>query len=165
MILIDFYIATRSIFIPCPKELQPHMTRTLNLNKTGLLQKANSNKYGKLPPVYSSTGFNYDDTFHRHCFIGIFCCLLVSSLAIFIPFFIGIGDHWSSTLNLQWSITIISTLRPATSFTCHTIIGITYHRQSSHRFDTVFFSLPISPPQPSRLAPKNGVNTCPNFAV
>ena len=114
-------------------------TRTLILNKTGFLKKANSNKYGKLPPIYSSTDFNYDDTYHRLCFIDIFCCPLVSSLAISIPFFIGIGDHRSSALNRQWSVATISTLRPVTSSTCHTIIGITYHCQSSHRVDTVFF--------------------------
>ena len=32
------------------------------LNKTGLLHKANSNKYGKQPPIYPSIYFDHDKT-------------------------------------------------------------------------------------------------------
>ena len=41
------YIATRPIFILCPKELQPDTTRILVPNQTELVHKINSNNYGK----------------------------------------------------------------------------------------------------------------------
>ena len=41
------YIATRPIFILCPKELQPDTTRILVPNQTELIHKINSNNYGK----------------------------------------------------------------------------------------------------------------------
>ena len=41
------YIATRPIFILCPKELQPNTTRILIPNQTELVHKINSNNYGK----------------------------------------------------------------------------------------------------------------------
>ena len=40
---IDSYIATRPVFILCPKELQPDTTRILVPNETKLVYKINSN--------------------------------------------------------------------------------------------------------------------------
>jgi len=43
---LSSYIATRTIFILCPKELQLYTTRILIPNQTELVHKINSNKYG-----------------------------------------------------------------------------------------------------------------------
>ena len=65
---------------------------------------ANSNKYGKRPPIYPGIYFDHDKTFHRLCFIGIslllstsffisISILPVSSSAASTPLIIGIGNH------------------------------------------------------------------------
>jgi len=46
------YIATRPIFIFCPKELQLGTTRILIPNQTELVYKINSNNYGEHQFIY-----------------------------------------------------------------------------------------------------------------
>jgi len=55
------YIATRPIFILCPKELQPNTTRILIPNATELVHKINSNNYGKQQFIYLG------QSAHQHC--------------------------------------------------------------------------------------------------
>ena len=55
------YIATRPIFILCPKELQPDMNRILISNQTELVHKINSNNYGKQQFIYLG------QSAHHHC--------------------------------------------------------------------------------------------------
>jgi hypothetical protein len=46
------YIATRTIFILCPKVLQLDTTRILIPNQTELVHKINPNNYGMYQPIY-----------------------------------------------------------------------------------------------------------------
>ena len=55
------YIATRPIFILCSKELQPDTTRILIPNQIELVQKINSNNYGKQQFIYPG------QSAHQHC--------------------------------------------------------------------------------------------------
>ena len=91
---------------------------------------------------------NFHAFHHRHQHTP---CSLLSNFHTFLHRY---RRSSASAIILQWSVTIVSTLRPATSPICHPVIGIIGCRQSSYWFDTTFSWLPISSSWSSWLVPK-----------